>query len=392
MSLDYFTRKIAYVYLQYLLRKYEKAAIRICEANQRISKPEKVKSIAAVWYWPQDYPAASFTRLGKWKSYFESEGIQFDNFHVGTMDEVVSEYEGQSWTKRYLFYAKILKQRFEQFNQLKNYDVIWVDRWFLPYYPSENAFWEKQLKKMTGYLIMDSTDGTDYEGNPDLIMDIFKQADRITVAFEGLYNFYQPIFGEKVVRFNYTIIDDAYIVKDNWQMDEKPVIGWMGSPSNFEYVKSIESALKEVATEIPFKFVIICRQDVAVNIPGAEIEYHRYGDDYEKLIASFDIGIAPFTEKSFSNTGKIGMKHQEFLLCQVPQVCSPQGISEHAEHRKHCLIADELDQWTTQIKELLSNVDLRTELATNGRKLCLEHYTFDGQWPRAHKALTNFDG
>lgn len=391
MKLDFFTRKIAYIYLQYLMKKYRREAIRLSENNKRTNKPEEVKSIAAIWYWPPNYPAASHTRLGRWKSYFETEGIQFDNFHVGSMKEVVDEYEGHSWTKRYLFYAKILKQRFNQFKELTNYDVIWVDRWFLPYYPSENAFWEKLLKNMTGYLVIDSTDGSDYEGNPKLIMDIFEQADRITVAFEGLYGYYKPLFGDKVRRFNYTIIDDNYIIKENWVIEDKPTIGWMGSPYNFEYVKAIEASLQKLAEKIPFKFIIICRKDVDINIPGAEVEYHRYGEDYEQLIASFDIGISPFTEKTFSNTGKIGMKHQEFLLCQIPQVCSPQGISEHAIHNEHCLIADTEEEWLEHLQKLIESETLRREIAMNGRQLCLEHYTFEGQWSLAKEALTEFN-
>ena len=98
---------------------------------------------------------------------------------------------------------------------LKKYDVVWIDRWFLPYYPSKNAFWEKSIKRMVSKLVVDSTDGTDYESNPDLIMEIFKTADRITVAYEGLYNFYQPKLGDKVRRFNYTIIENDYLIRSD---------------------------------------------------------------------------------------------------------------------------------------------------------------------------------
>jgi hypothetical protein len=190
-----------------------------------------------------------------------------------------------------------------------------------------------------------------------------------------------------VYRFNYTIIEDDYKIRTNWDIDNKPVIGWMGSPYNFEYVKHIEKELQKVAEKYPFKFIIICRQNVAINIPNAEIEYHRYGSNYEDLIQSFDIGISPFTTKNFGNTGKIGMKHQEFLLCQIPQVCSPQGISEHAINGENCLIADDIEEWAPAIIKLIEDRYLREKIAKQGRIMCLEHYTFDGQWPLAKKAL-----
>lgn len=390
-KLDYFTRKPVYLILLILLA-LSKLFISVYSSIYRRKNKNinQIKSIAAVWYWPYDFPSASFTRLGKWKEYFEKEGIQFDSFYVGTMKEKVEDYEAGSWTSKYFFYIKVLLKRLVQFTKLKNYDVVWIDRWYLPYYPSKSAYWEKAIKKMTSKLIIDSTDGTDYEGNPDLILDIFGTADRITVAYEGLYNFYKPKFGDKVHRFNYTVIEDDYKLRTSWEQKEKFTIGWMGSPYNFEYVKHIEKELQKVAEKHPFKFIIICRQDVEINIPNAEIVYHRYGPDYETLIQNFDIGISPFTVKSFSNTGKIGMKHQEFLLCQIPQVCSPQGISEHAVDGENCLIADEIEEWAPAILKLMEDEPLRKKLAIEGRKMCLEHYTFDGQWHLTKKALSEF--
>jgi glycosyltransferase involved in cell wall biosynthesis len=389
--LDFYTRKVVYLIFIILLSLCKKF-IKFYSSVFRYKgeKPKKIKSIAAVWYWPYDFPSASFTRLGKWKEYFEAEGIQFDNFYVGSMDAKVNEFEGGTWTQKYFFYLKILLQRFPQFLKLKNYDVVWVDRWFLPYFPSSEAYWEKAIKKMVPYFIIDSTDGTDYEANSKLIIDIFQNADRITVAYEGLYNFYKPLFKEKVYRFNYTVIEDNYKLRTNWAQKEKFTIGWMGSPYNFEFVKAIEGELQKVAAKHPFKLSIICRQRVEINIPGAEIEYHKYGEDYYDLIQGFDIGISPFTEKNFGNTGKIGMKHQEFLLCQIPQVCSPQGISEHAVDGENCLIADAIEEWAPAIIKLMEEEALRKKLAIEGRKMCLEHYTFDGQWPLARKALAEF--
>ena len=388
---DKYTRKPVYLFLLILIQ-FCRIYVNLYSSffrrkNRNISKPS---SIAAIWYWPHDYPAASHTRLGRWKQWFQNDGIRFDNFHVGSMKEKVEDYEAGSWTSKYFFYIRILLQRLIQFHHLRHYDVVWIDRWYLPYYPSSDAYWERAISKMCAKLVIDSTDGSDYEGHPKLILDIFNLADRVTVAYEGLFNFYQPKFGAKIYRFNYTIIEDHYLIRNNWEQKEKLTIGWMGSPYNFEYVKDIEKELQKVAAVHPFKFIIICRQNVAINIPGAEIEYHRYGPDYEDLIKSFDIGLSPFTVASFSNTGKIGMKHQEFLLCQIPQVCSPQGISEHAIDGVNCLIADKIEEWAPAIIKLMESEELRRKLAIEGRKMCLEHYTYEGQWPLARKALSEF--
>ena len=129
---------------------------------------------------------------------------------------------------------------------------------------------------------------------------------------------------------------------------------------------------------------------MVLDVPGAEIEHHVYGPDYQDLIASFDIGLAPFTVDDFGTAGKIAMKHQEFLLCGVPQVCSPVGISEHVVDGVHALVAPRVEDWAPAILRLMESEDLRSSIAVRGRALCLEHYTVEGQWPRVKHALTVF--
>ena len=390
-DIDFFTRKFVWIALQFEIIFFRLIAL-VWARLRRVRKKEKltVHRIAAVWYWPEDFPSASFTRMGIWKKYFEKEGVEFDHYHVGSMTEYTREYEGKNRTRLYWFYCKFVYRRFKQFLQLHDYDVVWIDRWFLVHYPSPNGFWEELLGKMNQRIVMDSTDGTDYTGYPALITSIYSKMDRLVVAYEGLYDFYGPKYPGKVFRFNYTISEEGYRCRDHWQVDNLPVIGWMGSPSNFLYLQAIEGELQKVFQVQPFRMIIICRQRVELNIPGCTISYHRYGADYFELIKRFDIGVAPFTEKNFGTTGKIGMKHQEFLLCQVPQVCSPQGISEWAVDHTHCLIANEVEDWAPALLEMLDDAVLRERLAKAGRQLCLEHYTADGQWPLVKQALTSF--
>lgn len=389
---DFYTRKIVYALL-ILLFLFIKIYLRFYSfvfRKKRNNGNYRIKKIAAVWYYPYDFPAASYTRLGRWKSYFEQEGIVFDNYHVGTIKDIV-KIESATWTIRYLLYIKYTILRFYQFHFLRKYDLVWIDRWYLPYYPSKSPYWERAIKKITGKLVIDSTDGSDYEGNPELILSIFSLADRITVAFETLYDFYNEKFPGKVYRFNYTIIEDKYLIKENWALNDPIKIGWMGSPNNFNYLKKIEPELEKVAQRFNIEIIIICRINVKLNIKSATIEYHDYGSNYEELIKSFDIGLVPMLTSGFSTKGKIAMKHQEFLLCQIPQVCSPVGISEHAVDGEHCLIADEVEDWSGKIINMITDDILREKVAKEGRKLCLKHYTYKGQWDFARKALLNWN-
>ncbi|MBI1737081.1 MAG: glycosyltransferase [Candidatus Rokubacteria bacterium] len=389
--LDFYTRKVVYLVLRAAFATALAGAWLYSRLFRGASRrPAAVRSIAAVWYWPADFPSASRTRLGIWKERFEREGIRFDNFHVGRMDELVRERDGGSKTRRYWFFLKILVRRWRQFFPLARYDVVWIDRWFWPHFPLKRAWFERCLRRMVPRLVIDSSDGSDYVGAPALVLDVMSLADRITVAYKGLYDFYTPRFPD-VVRFEYPIIEDGYRVRAHHRAPEQFVLGWMGSPTNFAYLKSIEGELRKAARRRPVRIVVICREKVELDIPEATISYHPYGDDYFGLIESFDIGLAPFTVDDFSTSGKIGMKHQEFLLCAVPQVCSPVGISEHVVDGEHALVARRLEDWSPAILRLMDDEALRSRLARNGRELCLRHYTVAGQWAIVRRALTVFD-
>ena len=175
-------------------------------------KPNQVRSIAAVWYWPPDYPAASKTRLGVWKEAFENEGVKFENFHVGDMAELTREHEGPSWTIRYWFFVKMIWRRFGQFLRLRKYDVVWIDRWFVPHYPMRYAFFERCIRRLAPYLVIDSSDGSDFVGNPGLVLEAMMLADKITVAYKGLQEFYTSRFA-RVERFEYPIVEEGYRIR-----------------------------------------------------------------------------------------------------------------------------------------------------------------------------------
>jgi glycosyltransferase involved in cell wall biosynthesis len=164
----------------------------------------------------------------------------------------------------------------------------------------------------------------------------------------------------------------------------------MGSPTSFAYLKQLEPQLRIVASKRSFRLLVICRRPGRLEIEAAEVTYHSYGTDYADLIASFDIGLAPFMSSDLSATGKVGMKHQEFLLCGIPQVCSAVGISEDARDEEHVLIASRVEDWAPAILRLMEDEGLRRRLAQNGRTLFSRLYAVESLWPAVKRALTVF--
>lgn len=134
----------------------------------------------------------------------------------------------------------------------------------------------------------------------------------------------------------------------------------------------------------------ICREKQELDIPNAVIEHHEYGDDYFEIISEFDIGIAPCFGETIIHKGKIAMKHQEFMICAIPKVCSPVAISEFVEDGRDVLIAKGVKSWSSQLIKILEDKKLRTKIGENSRLVYQEHYTFESEFPKVKKALTNF--
>lgn len=383
--MDFITRKIAYLWLRYTERSVNRSIRKYADLHERATKNDNFISIGAYWYYPDDLTGSNL-RLGHWKKHFNDDGIKYDNFYINQFNEYVENIENGSWTKKYLFFAKCLKRRLPQMKQAHKYDTLWIDRGIIPFYPRSNAYLEKQLKRVVKKLVVDTTDGDDYKGNPVLMEDVLSEADEITVGYKYLKEFYEDRF--KVTQVFWTIPTDKYKIKTSNTILGKPIIGWMGSPGNFEQIRKLIPTLVEIHKVTPFIFRYICRENFDSEFENMEVDHHFFGDDYYELIASFDIGISPFLEKNLSTKGKIAMKHQEFLLMGIPQVCSDVAISEFVRHGEHVIISSNLEEWGKSLIQLLNDGELRESLSIRSKELFMKYYCYEGQYESLKNVLT----
>jgi glycosyltransferase involved in cell wall biosynthesis len=385
--MDFFTRKLAFIWLK-SVEAFANTIVWLYAVLFRKKKSSErlIMSIGGFWNLPPDLTGSNL-RMGGWKPYFENDGIKFDNFYINKFSEYVENVERGNRTKRYLFFSKCILRRLPQILKAHKYDCIWIDRGIIPFYPRKSAFIEKQLRKVVLKLVVDTTDGGDYQANPQLMEDTFRQADELTVGYKHLKEVYQDRF--EVTQIFWTIPTDNYIIKSEYAFGQQPIIGWMGSPGNFQYVREILPQLKELAKTHDFVFRYICRENFDAEMTGIQAEHHFYGDDYYKLISSFDIGISPFLKDDLRSKGKIAMKHQEFLLMGIPQICSPVAISEFVEHGCQVYIIKQKEFWQQGIQTLLEDEPLRRKLGEASQILFKRYYTYSSQYEKLKGVLAS---
>lgn len=381
--MDFITRKLAYIWLKTVEISVNFVVFVYALIYKKSTKSE-LKKIATYWNNPPDITGSNL-RMGKWKDFFEKDGYIYHNYYINKLSEVVKNIENGNWTKKYFYFSICILRRLPQILLAHKYDCIWIDRGIIPFYPRKSAFIEKQLKKVVSKLVIDTTDGGDYLANPELMEDTLKQADSITVGYKYQKEFYSDRF--KVNQIFWTIPIENYIIKKDYNIKNIPVIGWMGSPANFTYVQQIIPQLKELAQQNEFIFRYICRKNFNSEFEGLRCEHHFFENNYYEIISSFDIGISPFLEVNLRTKGKIAMKHQEFLLMGIPQVCSPVAISEFIEDGVHAIIS-KTDTWSKKIKILLDNDELRQHLGQNSIKMFNKYYTYDSQYVKLKNVLT----
>lgn len=115
--------------------------------------------------------------------------------------------------------------------------------------------------------------------------------------------------------------------------------------------------------------------------------------DFYLALGRLDVGIVPLTDIQF-NHAKSYLAGIEYAARGVPFVASPvaeyrtlagQGVGVLAGYRSR--------EWRREIRKLLTDTSLRTELAEHGRQVVAEHHTYETQgwrWPEAwEQAIAN---
>lgn len=93
---------------------------------------------------------------------------------------------------------------------------------------------------------------------------------------------------------------------------------------------------------------------------------------YYKAV-NFDIGLAPLRPHLF-NQSKSPVKTLEYAALGIPAIASDAGpYSTFVQHGSTGFLVKQDHQWTTYLKELAGDTELRHVMATNARELAAKH-------------------
>jgi glycosyltransferase involved in cell wall biosynthesis len=120
-----------------------------------------------------------------------------------------------------------------------------------------------------------------------------------------------------------------------------------------------------------------------LNISGRKgVELTGYLEDVEDVVSTATVCVIPLRLGSGTR-----IKALEAMALGTPVISTSKGVEGiEVQDGVHVLIADDPDSFGRGVVRLLSDVDLRTEIASNARRLVLQKYT----WTEIGKRLSDF--
>lgn len=231
-----------------------------------------------------------------------------------------------------------------------------------------------------------------------------RDADLVTVSTEKLKQVYSKHRGDIVVLKNQMVVDgwrDA-ISNPHQKPDGELWIGWQGSKTHWDDLKQVVSPVCRVLRDNPRTRLVL------MGFPEARQLFDSVGDqvitfewmpidEYRSIAAAFDVTIAPLKRNTF-NEGKSAIRVLESALCGIPVVASETCYGDTVRETGCGFIAKTPQKWSSYLRRLVGNEDLRRELGRSGREYVLEHRTYDAnahRWFDAYSKLISggkFDG
>jgi glycosyltransferase involved in cell wall biosynthesis len=160
-------------------------------------------------------------------------------------------------------------------------------------------------------------------------------------------------------------------------------IGWIGSPSTWQFVRPFLPLLAELCRDRGVRFLAVGAGSAAEadRFDGMTLEPWSEATEIASVQA-MDIGIMPLPDAPWAR-GKCGYKLIQYMACGLPVVASPVGVnSEIVADGTSGFLASDFDQWRSALLQLMDDGDLRQRMGQEGRARVIADYSLQAHAPR----------
>jgi len=233
--------------------------------------------------------------------------------------------------------------------------------------------------------------------------DALKAREILTITMQNanMITCTVPFLGKKLARLcsNVQVLPN-FMDFDRWLLPTLPNttgrirIGWLGSITHWEDMKSIAPALNKILGKHPdVQLVLVGDPRFRELFPNHERQVEtRYGVQFEAYPSllhglRLDIGIAPLVVNTF-NKCKSDIKLQEYASCGIPIVAT--DMENYTHSKIPALLCVDNDEWVSALDEYIGDAQLRAKDGKANYQALLKHYNLKeniGLWNEAYKML-----
>lgn len=173
-------------------------------------------------------------------------------------------------------------------------------------------------------------------------------------------------------------IEKMQVQPNRLDIDQRRVIGWIGTPGNLGYVDEIADSLITVLTEnknTELRIVTSHKEAIPSSLqPYATFVQWYPGIEFQQL-PSWSVGIMPLADDDWAR-GKCSFKLLQYLSAGIPAVASAVGMNIEVMNKGTAgYLARSNDEWTDGLLALLADDETNLKKGLNGRVIAEENYS-----------------
>jgi glycosyltransferase involved in cell wall biosynthesis len=333
--------------------------------------------------------ASTRQRLLQYIPALEAAGFRVDFEPLLGDDYVRSLVDGGSFSR--LDVAQSYLKRMRGLLSGPGADIVWIYAELFPYLP---GWFERLALSRSRAVVYDYDDAFfhtyDSSSNPLVrgllgrkFEPLLRRASACSCGNAYLLD-YASRFCRRSIIIPTVVNTDLYKPRTEQTDPHRPlVIGWIGSPSTWGYLRPFLPLLAELSRERGIRARVVGAgvQAEKETFPGLELvdwaESREVAD-----VQAMDIGIMPVPD-DFWARGKSGYKLIQYMACGLPVVASPVGVNRDiVAHGISGFQATTPGEWRAALVALIENADLRTRMGLAGRKRAEEEFSLHVQAPR----------
>ena len=273
-------------------------------------------------------------------------------------------------------------RRMRDLARIGRYDIVYISMWVTPF---GSSWAERMVRRRARALVYDIEDNLlADDGAPAGLRQrlkgkgkarfLLERADHVITASPFMVDRYRQRNAKGAVTLIYPSVDTDEFRPREGRGEGRPVIGWTGTFSSVPYLDLLRPVLRELASRVDYKLVVIGNFDWS--LPGVDLEVLTWSREAEVAqMQRLDIGLYPLPNDDWV-LGKAGLKVIQYMAFGIPSVSSAIGTAIHqVTDGEDGFLVDSDTEWLEVLERLCRNPDERARVGRAARAEAVTHYS-----------------